>query len=252
MDHQEGRDRFRIADEFPVLLFIMNITTTACPVVDAQPRTVLKSLRSLVRERAPAWTHPVASFCERGLIRLLRTAIPPRWPKNSEGKVYLNLGCGNVTHPAFVNVDALVAWHIHYISPVEKLRPFRDNSADIVYASHCVEHFSHLKVNEVLAEWRRVLKPGGVLRLGVPDFDLLVALYEASARDIEAIQLALMGGQTYPLNAHFTAFTRKSLTDRLVAAGFSQVRRWERNTDELTSLPDFTALPVSLNLEAVK
>jgi predicted SAM-dependent methyltransferase len=149
-------------------------------------------------------------------------------------------------------VDARAAWHVHYIRPIDNLSPIPDNFADLVYASHCLEHISHLKVNEVLAEWRRVLKPGGVLRLGVPDFDLLLAIYEANGRDIEAIQPALMGGQTYPLNAHFTSFTRKSLTARLVAVGFNEIRVWERNTDELTSLPDFTALSVSLNLEAVK
>src|SRR5262249_41953431 len=110
------------------------------------------------------------------------------------------------------------------------------------------------------AEWRRVLRPGGVLRLGVPDIDQLIALYHASG-DIEAIQEYLMGGQTYPLNAHYTAFTRKSLTDRLLSVGFSDVRAWDRSTDELTSLPDCTGLTVtvgsttfalSLNLEAIK
>jgi ubiquinone/menaquinone biosynthesis C-methylase UbiE len=160
-----------------------------------------------------------------------------------------------------VNVDALPAWHVHYICAMDDLRPFRDDSVDLVYASHCLEHISHLRVNAVLTEWRRVLKAGGVLRLGVPDFDQIVALYDARGRDIEAIQEILMGGQTYRLNAHFTAFTRQSLTDRLLAVGFTQVRPWERNTDELTSLPDFTGLtatvgdrsiPLSLNLEAVK
>lgn len=219
------------------------------------------SFRTLLKRLTPSWLRPVGRAAERGLIRVTKALLPTALPKNSDGKVCLNLGCGYVTHPKFVNVDALVAWHIHYICPVDNLRPFADESVDLVYVSHCLEHISHQQVNAVLAEWRRVLKPGGVLRLGVPDFDQVIALYEAHGRDIEAVQLILMGGQTYPLNAHFTAFTRKSLTDRLHAVGFAKVRSWERDADELTSLPDFTGLtasvgdrtiPLSLNVEAVK
>ena len=51
-----------------------------------------------------------------------------------------------------------------------------------------------------------------------------------------------MGGQTYPLNAHYISFTRPSLRDHLIGVGFVEVRPWERGTDELTSLPDFTSL----------
>jgi predicted SAM-dependent methyltransferase len=198
----------------------------------------------------------------RGLaIRAYRVIAPPRCPKNPDGKIYVNLGCGYISHPAFINVDALVARHIHYIRPVDDLRPFPDDSVDLVYASHCLEHFSHREVNRVLTEWRRVLKPNGILRLGVPDFDQLVALYEHSGQDIEAIEGYLMGAQTYPLNAHYVAFTVASLTRRLRQVGFSEVRPWQRDNDYLTSLPDCTgivhelngkAFPISLNLEAIK
>jgi predicted SAM-dependent methyltransferase len=224
-----------------------------------------QSLRAWLKARTPDTARRkllrVEAKLKEARIRIIRLIAPPCLPQNPEGKVYLNIGSGHVTHPSFINVDALVARHIHFIRPVDDLRPFPDDSVDLAYVSHCLEHFGHSKVNEVLAEWRRILKPGGVLRIGVPDFDQLIALYEASGRDMEAIQVVLMGGQTYPLNAHYTAFTRKSLTDRLRVVGFTQVRHWERNTDELTSLPDFTGLEatvggrtivLSLNLEAVK
>jgi predicted SAM-dependent methyltransferase len=219
------------------------------------------AVRYLAIRLTPHWARPIGRACERGFIRTSRALRPCRWPKNPDGKIYLNLGCGYVTHPLFINVDATVARHVHHIRPIDDLRPFPDNSVDLVYASHCLEHFSHLRINAVLSEWRRVLKLGGVLRLGVPDFDQLLNLYEARGRDIEAIQSVLMGGQTYPLNAHFAAFTRDSLTNRLLEVGFGAVRPWERNADELTSLPDFTGLTaevgdrqiaLSLNLEAIK
>jgi predicted SAM-dependent methyltransferase len=203
----------------------------------------------------------VGARLDRTRVRIVRIVAPPPLPRVPGGKVYLNLGSGDITHPYFINVDALVARHVHYLRPIDDLSPFADESVDLVYASHCLEHFSYHRVHAVLTEWRRVLKPGGVLRLGVPDLDRLLEIYEASGRDIESIQGYLMGGQTYPLNYHLAAFTKRSLTDRLKAVGFREVRGWEQGSDELTSLPDCTALtvnvgartyPISLNLEATR
>jgi predicted SAM-dependent methyltransferase len=217
--------------------------------------------RNCVRSITPPWARPAGRSVERLVIRAARTIFPPSLPVNGNGRVLLNLGCGSVTHTSFINVDALAGWHVHYIRRIDKLRFIADGYADLVYASHCLEHFSHRQVNAVLTEWYRVLKPGGILRLGVPDFDQLVAVYEASGRDLERIQGVLMGGQDYPRNAHNCSFNRKSLTDRLTAVGFNTVREWKRGTDELTNLPDYTGLTflvgervyaVSLNLEAVK
>lgn len=203
----------------------------------------------------------VQSSCAMLGVRVSRWVHPPPWPRNPNGAVYLNLGCGTITHPAFLNVDALVARHIHYIRPIDDLRPFRDDSVDLVYASHCLEHFSHREVARVVAEWHRVLKPGGILRVGVPDFDQLIAMYEYSGRDIGAIQQILMGGHTYPLNRHYVVFTERSLTQLFRKVGFAEVRTWHWGSDELASLPDYTRLKVkvrdrefsiSLNLEAIK
>lgn len=195
------------------------------------------------------------------LEALRRTIVAPRILKNPDGKIRLNLGCGFTTLPGFINVDKLRARHIHYVRAVTNLRPFADDSVDLVYVSHCLEHVTHRKTNDVLAEWRRVLRPGGILRIGVPDFDVLLDAYFHSGKDIESIQPFLMGGQDYQLNQHLIMFTERSLRDRLLGVGFQEVRRWERNADQWTSLPDCTSLeitiagrtfPISLNLEAVK
>lgn len=194
-------------------------------------------------------------------LRALRIVSPPKWPKNPDGRVYVNLGCGGRTHPAFINVDARPGRQIHVLGAIDKLPRFKDESVDLLYASHCLEHFSHRRIEEILQEWRRVLKVGGVLRLGVPDFDQVLAMYEHSGRRIDAIQAVLMGGQDYPLNAHFATFTKPSLTEQLRHVGFREVRTWEWGQDELSSIPDCSGLklpvngrefPVSLNLEAVK
>jgi SAM-dependent methyltransferase len=192
--------------------------------------------------------HPFMARLDK-MIKLVglyvcRFVKPPAWPRNQDGRVYINLGCGTISHPAFINVDANVNGNIHYVRPIQNLRVFKDNYADLIYASHCLEHFGHREVRAVLREWYRVIKPEGVLRLGVPDFDKLLDLYKLTRNNLAEIQEFLMGGQTYRLNSHGVVFNESSLTALLYSVGFREVRPWKRNADELTSLADCTGIQV--------
>lgn len=173
----------------------------------------------------------------------------------------LHLGCGDVDYPGFVNLDARPQPHVHHVQRIDRLKAFADDSVSLIYVSHCLEHFSHLHVVDVLREWRRVLKPGGVLRISVPDFDLMVATYLDTGRDMRSILLALMGGQDYPFNFHYTCFNEAELSRLMLEAGLKAPRKWTFGTEPYTSLPDWSGrsttykgaqYPVSLNLEANK
>lgn len=191
--------------------------------------------------------------------RVSSTLFPPALPNESE--LFLHLGCGPVAHPRFVNVDAYPYPHVHHVRAIDDLSPFRDGSAALVYACHCLEHFCTAEIPRVLGEWYRVLRPGGILRLSVPDFDRLVAIYAAHDRDIESISLPLLGGQDNRYNFHHAVFTAKSLTRLLQECDFREVRAWEPGSYDLTTFDDWSSRkvsfkgiehPVSLNLEAVK
>ena len=61
------------------------------------------------------------------------------------------------------------------------LGQFSDNSINEIYASHVFEHLSHAnELPETLKETRRILKPGGILRVSVPDFELLCRMFVRS------------------------------------------------------------------------
>jgi predicted SAM-dependent methyltransferase len=166
-----------------------------------------------------------------------------------------------VDHPAFINVDVAPLAHIHYIHSVERLPMFADATGNLIYVSHCLEHLSFLTTEAVLREWKRVLKPGGILRISVPDFDFILAIYDAFQHDIAAIEKTLMGGQDYPYNYHKAVFNRNHLTRLLEKAGFTNVRPWTPGSSDLTTFDDWSgrqvkvegkAFPISLNLEAEK
>ena len=54
---------------------------------------------------------------------------------------------------------------------------YPDDAFDFIFAEHLIEHLSWRNGQRMLAECRRVLKPGGVLRLATPDLGVLIGLY---------------------------------------------------------------------------
>ena len=182
-------------------------------------------------------------------------------PVKLNSHVRLHLGCGGIDHPGFTNVDGIARPHVHHVRAIDRLPCFKDNTFELVYFSHTLEHFPRAQTPRVLKEWRRVLAPGGKLALSVPDFDRILQLYHLQDKDVIRILPPLFGGQDYPFNFHHTAFTARSLTQELVAAGFREVRHWVPGCDEWHTLPDWSgrsimvcdvAIPISLNLEATK
>jgi predicted SAM-dependent methyltransferase len=195
------------------------------------------------------------------LERIKRRFSSHRLPRNQTGKVYIHLGCGEINAPGFINVDALPFSHVHYNQGLEDLHIFPDEYADLMYASHVLEHFGHREVPRVLREWQRVLKRGGVLRLAVPDFDKIVGIYLSEERDVKKILSPLMGGQGNPYNFHKSVFNEAHLKKILLSAGFREVRIWNPQEVELHAFEDWASrqlefsgkkYSISLNIEAVK
>ena len=81
-----------------------------------------------------------------------------------------------------------VPWseHIHKIMvrDVRKKLPFDDRSVDFIYSSHLIEHLRKDEAEKVLRECFRVLKKGGLIRLVVPDLELMARIY---IKEIERI-----------------------------------------------------------------
>lgn len=92
---------------------------------------------------------------------------------------YLNLGCGAYysTSSEWTNVD-FVSYNKHVIAHnLLQGIPFDDNSFDFVYHSHVLEHFSKEDGETFVKECHRVLKPGAVIRIAIPDLERLVRDY---------------------------------------------------------------------------
>jgi predicted SAM-dependent methyltransferase len=199
--------------------------------------------------------------CKIIIAKISRQFYRPPFPKSESGNINLHLGCGSINHPEFVNVDGASFSHVHYVRAIDDLSPFKDKTINLIYACHCLEHFSHQEVSTILSHWFRKLRHGGTLRLSVPDFDLLVDIYLKNHRDVSTIVYPLMGGQVNKFDFHKIAFTHISLKQLLIDAGFTEVREWLPHSSKLGGLDDWSnrqiqindvQCSVSLNLEAVK
>lgn len=122
--------------------------------------------------------------------------------------------------------------------------PYADGSVDEIRASHVLEHFPHREVAAVLADWARALKPGGKLRIAVPDFGKIAEQYVAGAN--MPTEAYVMGGQIDGADHHKSLFDETKLKRALKTAGLMMIRPWT------SELQDCAALPISLNLEGVK
>lgn len=91
--------------------------------------------------------------------------------------ILVNVGCGGRHHPDWINLDLRPRGP--GVLPGDLLGGLGldDGSADAVYASHVIEHIPREAAPDAMGECLRVLRPGGVIRVAVPDFEAMAVLY---------------------------------------------------------------------------
>ena len=164
-------------------------------------------------------------------------------------KIVLNVGCGyplhQRLHPHFqgpqwreLRLDIDPAVRPDIVCSMTQMTPVADASVDAVWSSHNLEHLYRHEVPLALGEFFRVLKPGGLLLLTLPDLQRVAEMVAADGLEIEAYRSA--SGPITPLDmifghgaslaqghlfmAHKTGFTLTSLDHALGDAGFVGVQ----------------------------
>jgi predicted SAM-dependent methyltransferase len=89
----------------------------------------------------------------------------------------LNFGCGGAFHPEWVNLDAAPADPRVTAHDLRRGFPFSAGSFDAAYGSHVLEHLEPDAASRLLRDCHRILRPGGILRIVVPDLEAIARLY---------------------------------------------------------------------------
>lgn len=181
-------------------------------------------------------------------------------------EIKLHLGCGwRDFGDDWIHIDDGDYNHLDYKTDVTKLSMFKDNSVDLIYASHVIAYFDREEIKKVLIEWKRVLKPNGRLRLATPDFNSMINLYSNNYLVLDDILGPLYGKMSMDKNTiyHKTVYDFKSIKKLLNKLGFNSVKKYNWKKTEHANFDDHSqayiphldkenGVLISLNIECTK
>lgn len=144
----------------------------------------------------------------------------------------LNWGCGTDPEPGWINSDLKEAPGIELACDIRSGLPLPAGSVDYAVSIHALPELTYPDLVPALAELRRVLRPTGVLRLGLPDLERGIAAYQRGDRDYflvpdeDATSLgAKLVLQLVWYGYSRTLFTHDFIEEQLVRAGFGRVTK---------------------------
>lgn len=147
----------------------------------------------------------------------------------------LNVGSGERTFDEYpdsyrcINVDVRNLAKTDVISNVRFL-PFKNETFDYILASDIVEHFPVAVISQVLHEWHRLLKFGGVIEFRAPNLKFMAEHYLKHG-NAEFISYHIFGGQDYQGNFHYVIFDRAWLGAICSGFGMNETEYREEGTN---------------------
>ena len=171
-------------------------------------------------------------------------------------EIKLHIG-GDHPKEGWSNLNIQPGPHVDYVGTCSDLSALADGTCAEVYASHVLEHLGYdAALPAAMKEIHRVLKPGGRLRVSVPDLAVLASLFSApgvSFKDRYWLMRVMFGGQTDAHDYHYAGIWPEFLTALLREAGFARIEP-AATFGEFEDMSDvrFKGQLVSLNMEAYK
>jgi predicted SAM-dependent methyltransferase len=174
----------------------------------------------------------------------------------------LNWGCGGTPAPGWINSDRREVDGVDLICDIRDGLRLEDASVDYAFSGHALQEVPSADLVPVLRELRRVLKPGGVLRLCLPDLDKGIAAYRRGDREYFLVpdeDAKSLGGK-FVLHMLWYShsrvmFTRDFVEELLLKAGFTRVEHTAHGRTA-SPFPDIVELDdrpgESLFVEAVR
>lgn len=143
----------------------------------------------------------------------------------------IHVGCGKRILREYLNVDAVEREGVDLVSSAVSI-PLHDGIADELLAVHLFEHIEPWDAPKALAEWHRLLKPGGLLVLEMPDIvkcakNLLKLIDRGDPKQLASLAMNGIYGDASlkdPWMLHRWGYTFKTLGPMLQAAGFTKIR----------------------------
>jgi SAM-dependent methyltransferase len=211
-----------------------------------------------------------------------RRAFPPR-RRRAPAATKLHIGAFDVVHEGWLNTDVTPhmavarvpglagalrragrmsderwAAHregtfraLHYLDLTQPL-PYPDGAFEAVFGSHVLEHLTPGEAEDVLRELHRVLRPGGIVRIAVPDLDRVIAEYDPSAPDDFLFGMWQGRERSTSRHRHWWLYNERSLGDVLARTGFTDITRCAFREGRCPDVERIDSRPESLFMEGVR
>ena len=143
-------------------------------------------------------------------------------------KKTLNVGCGARTFKEYpegyqcINYDERSIEGVDVVGDVRTL-DFPNEEFDFIIASDIMEHFTIFETENILREWKRVLKINGIIEFRMPNLRAICKKYIDGNINAKMCSWLLYGGQDYSGNFHFTGFDREWFKSIIEPLGFKEI-----------------------------
>ena len=151
-------------------------------------------------------------------------------------KLSLNVGCGERTFKEYpvgyrcINVDQRDLSNVDKVMDVRKLE-FPDEYFDYILASDIIEHFTIFETENILTEWKRVLKVNGIIEFRMPNLRAVCKKYIDGEADTKYTSWLLYGGQGYSGNFHYVGFDREWFSSICAECGLKEMEYNEKGNN---------------------
>ncbi len=184
-------------------------------------------------------------------------SIEPAPVHKKASSMRLYLGSRDYKPEGYLTVDIDPAMNPDIVADITKMDVIGDSTADEVVAGHVLEHIEWPDSFLAMAEFSRVLRIGGKVKIAVPDMGALMRMIFTGDSLFHVMGLVYgVGGRANTFEAHRYGFTSGMLTDILQTLGFQNFNWWNSDVPDASNgwIPryDNKHIGVSLNIEAEK
>lgn len=151
----------------------------------------------------------------------------------------LEIGSGKNPHPGYQHLDINPeASCVEYVADATNIHFLPDGAVSDLLAINVLEHFEWIDIKNILQEWGRVVRPGGIITIHVPDISYITKIlttdewkvnvgkqpFNAAEDRWEYLNHYVMSTNA-PFNLHRAVFDQNTLEDLLTGAGFGNFYR---------------------------
>lgn len=169
----------------------------------------------------------------------------------------LYVGSRNYKPEGYLTVDIDASMKPDIVADITKKMDVESNTVDEIVAGHVLEHIDWPDSFKALAEFSRILKVGGIVKIAIPDMAALVRMMLSGDSAFHVVGLIYgVGGRENVFEQHRYGFTASMMIDILSTLGFGEFDWWNSDFGDASNgwVPreEQEQVGMSLNVKATK